>query len=67
MRKLAYEEEAPYCFSRNLLRKVARPAMTEEKLHCASTRRMKRGLRSSLRKIFGNPTGNQEIKCISAI
>lgn len=33
MRKLAWEGEAPYCFSRNLLRKVARPAMTEEKLH----------------------------------
>lgn len=46
--------EAAYCRSRNLLRKVDRPAMTEEKQHCARTSSRKNGFSSRLTSILGN-------------
>lgn len=52
--RVLYVAEALYCRSRNLLRKVERPAMTEEKQHCASTSSRKRGLSRRRKNIRGN-------------
>lgn len=64
MRKLAYEVLDPYCFSKNLLRKVDRAAMTEEKLHCDNTRIRNSGFMSRRAKYRGNSESTQQ-KCLN--
>lgn len=57
--RLLYAAEALYWRSRNLLRKVERPAITEEKQHWARTSIRKRGLNRRWTNILGNTDQTQ--------